>query len=104
MGNCTVTRHANKRTRKRVGIPQKAVYRNARSALERGLGYAEAKGGLKRYIGWLYSSYNGAANNIRIYNNYVYIFRDDVLITVLNLPPEHRAAATYQQRKVNHDG
>ena len=84
-----VTHHANKRMRERVGIPKRAIDRYAENALDNGLTHADCKGSLKRYIDSLYFR-NHDANNIRIYNGNVYIFHDDVLITVLKLPKKYR--------------
>ena len=94
-----VSKHANRRSRERIGIPKRAVERNARKALAHGLGYAQARGDLKDYIYWLYNRYDRNGNNIKIYNGYVYVFHDEILITVLNVPPEHRKQAKWQQEK-----
>jgi nuclear transport factor 2 (NTF2) superfamily protein len=98
-----VSRHGERRARQRVGLPKRAVERNAQRALTEGIGYREASGALRRYIGWLYESYDGNGNNIRIYGDKVWIFHDAILITVLNVPGEHRKAAKWQQRKVRQD-
>ena len=94
-----VSRHGNRRARQRVGLPKRAVDRMARKALERGIGYREATGRLKEYIGWLYEKYDGNGNNIRVYGDKVYVFHDTILITVLNVPGEHRKAAVKQFEK-----
>lgn len=98
-----VSKHGAKRARQRVGLPKKAVERNAQRALAEGIGYREATGALRRYISWLYELYDGNGNNIRIYGDKVWIFHDSILITVLNVPGEHRKAAKWQQRKVRPD-
>lgn len=94
-----VSRHGEKRARERVGLPKRAVERNAQRALTEGIGYKEASGALKRYISWLYELYDGNGNNIRIYGDKVWVFHDGILITVLNVPGEHRKAARWQQEK-----
>ena len=94
-----VSKHGAKRARQRVGLPKKSVERNAKRALTEGIGYREASGALRRYIGWLYESYDWNGNNIRIYGDKVWIFHDSILITVLNVPGEHRKAAKWQQEK-----
>ena len=98
-----VSKHGSKRARKRVGIPKKAVDRMARTALERGIGYRESTGKLRNYIGWLYEKYDGNGNNIRVYGDKVYVFHDAILITVLNVPGEHRKAARIQLEKKRSD-
>ena len=94
-----VTKHGGKRSRERLGIPKKAVDRNAMIALEKGLKHGETCGGLKRYLDWLYLKGSGEANNMRVYGDHVYLFHDEILITVLNVPPEHRKQAARLQRK-----
>ena len=80
--------------RERVGLPKRAVERNAYRALTEGIGYREASGALRRYI-----LYDGNGNNIRIYGDKVWVFHDAILVTVLNVPSEHRKAAKFQQEK-----
>ena len=94
-----VSRHGERRARQRVGLPKKSVERMAGVALTEGIGYGNACGALKAYIGWLYKRYDGNGNNIRIYGDKVWVFHDVVLITVLNVPGKHRKAAKYQQEK-----
>lgn len=98
MDDLRITRHGEKRTRQRVGIPKKAISRNAQKALDHGIGVSEATGKLKGYIEFLYAVNGGSANNIRIYNDKVYVFHNKVLVTVHNIPYEHRKQAIYQQR------
>ena len=98
-----VSKHGAKRARQRVGLPKRSVERNAQRALTEGIGYREASGALRRYISWLYESYDGNGNNIRIYGDKVWIFHDAILITVLNVPGEHRKAARFQLEKKRSD-
>ena len=98
-----VSRHGERRARQRVGLPKKSVERNAQRALTEGIGYREASGALRKYLGWLYERYNGNGNNIRIYGDKVWVFHDEILITVLNVPGEHRKAAKWQQDKKRSD-
>lgn len=99
-----VTRHGSKRVKQRVGIPKKAVERNAQKALICGIDHKHATGALQRYLAMLYNKYDGNGNNIRIYNDFVYVFHDEILITVLNLPPKYRRAALAQQRRQKSGG
>lgn len=98
-----VSRHGECRARQRVGLPKRAVERNAQRALVEGIGYLEASGALRRYLGWLYERYDGNGNNIRIYNGYVYVFHDALLITVLFVPLEYRKRAEAVQKKRRND-
>lgn len=93
-----VTRHGAARTKDRVGLSKKIADKNAQAALDCGVTHAETKGSLRRYIDGLYLS-KKAANNIRIYNHYVYIFQNNVLITVIDLPQKYRKLASQLQQK-----
>lgn len=68
-----VTRHGEKRIRKRLGLKKKSADRIAEKVLERGVTHAEAKGSLGNYMDSLFLSH-GTANNMRIYNRAVYVF------------------------------
>ena len=96
-----VTKHGNDRARERIGIPKKAVERNAQSALLFGLDQSHSTGSLRRYLAALYERYDGAAGNIRVYGNFVYVFNEEILITVLNLPTEYRRSAVAQLKRRN---
>lgn len=85
MNSVIMTNHSIQRTKDRVGLSKKIAVKNAQKALEFGITHAECKAGLKRYLDGLYLS-NGNANNMRIYHRYVYLFRDNRLITILPLP------------------
>ena len=82
-----------------MGIPKKAVERAAEKALEHGLTHAETCGGLKKYLDWLFFKAGGQPRNFRVYGDKVFIFQEKRLITVLNVPPEHRKQAARLQRK-----
>ncbi|MCL2045224.1 MAG: hypothetical protein FWG88_02415 [Oscillospiraceae bacterium] len=87
-----ITNHASDRIRERCGLPKKAVERNVKLAIEKGLTHHESNGKLRKYFEYL-SIYNGVAREIRLYSNHVYIFgKNEWLITVLPLPNEHKAA------------
>ena len=73
--------------------------RNAKNALEKGVRYEDTCGAMRRYLDYLYWRGNGCANNIRVYGDHVYLFRDELLITVLNVPPAHRKRAARMRRK-----
>lgn len=103
MAVCAVTRHAEHRTRERVGIPKKAVRRAAAKAITKGIKRTETDGGLRRYLDWLYWRGNGEANNIVVYGDKVYLFGNDTLITVLNVPTPHMKQAARLMRKRRND-
>ena len=98
-GECAVTRHAEHRTRQRVGRPKKAVRRAAAKAMTSGIRRTDTEGGLRRYLDWLYWRGNGEAVNIVVYGDKVYLFGGDTLITVLNVPAEHMKQAARLMKK-----
>ena len=84
-----VTRHSVQRAGERMGLPKKAVERQAALALVKGLRHSETNGSLNRYFTHLFFSHR-TANNIRIYNEHVFIFDEETLVTVLKLPNEYK--------------
>ena len=83
-----LTNHAEQRVKDRVGVSKKIADKVTQRALDNGIKHAETTGSLKRYMDKLYLSHRNA-NNMRIYNRKVYIFDQDVLITVINLPNKY---------------
>jgi len=84
-----ITNHGDKRIRKRLGLSKQSVDKNATKAFECGITHAEATGQLNKYISKLFllgGTKGNYADNIRIYNHYVYIFSGSTLITVMKLP------------------
>lgn len=98
----SVTNHAVKRTKERLGLSKKLAAKNAERALAEGLRHRDTGGSLYRYIESLYWK-NRTANNVRIYCNYVYIFHDSLLITVYPLPQRYRKTVDKLRRKGNSD-
>lgn len=98
MCDVVMTEHSIKRTKNRIGLSKKIANKNAQKALERGITHAESKSGLKRFLDKLYLS-NGNANNVRVYHHYVYLFRDNRLITIINLPHKFHSIADQIQKQ-----
>lgn len=84
-----VSAHGSKRIRSRCGVPKKTVNKLATEAFSSGITHGETNGSLNKYLTALYFR-NQTANNIRIYQNKVFIFSGSHLITVLNLPPRYQ--------------
>ena len=97
-----VSRHADERARKRVGVPRSAVKRMAEKALAEGVQRHETHGPLRRYLDCLYH-YNHSANNIRVWHEKVWIFSDQTLVTVLDLPRKYWARANSILKRNNGD-
>ena len=89
-----VTTHAERRTRKRLGLPKKSAGTNAERALRCGVLLEETKSSLRRFLEGAQKQHpENDANNVIIYNRSVYIFCDDVLITVFSLPRKWHSVA-----------
>lgn len=93
-----VTRHGYKRSRERLGIPKDAVKKNAEKALIYGVERHDASGPLRRYLDALFYEYC-TANNLRVFNRHIYIFCDEVLVTVMNVPYKYFDACDVAQRR-----
>ena len=93
-----VTRHATRRTRERLGIPKKAADSNAEKALNGGFHMDMAKNSLKRYLEGVCREYP-PVNNVRVYHRNIYIFNNDILITVMQLPKKYHAVSDKLERE-----
>lgn len=80
-----ITNHAKQRVKERIGLKKKQSNSIAEKALKYGICHKESKGRLKRYFNKLFASHRNV-NNIRIYNEKVFIFNNNILITVMDLP------------------
>lgn len=80
-----ITDHALKRMKERCGIHRSAAQRLSDKAYTDGISHGETNGRLNKYITALYFQ-ECTANNIRIFADKVFIFNDNVLITVIPLP------------------
>lgn len=91
MIGCTiVTKHAKERTKRVIPSKKKAV-QLAEEALEFGIKHEETTGFLNKYLTGLFF-YNKTANNIRIYKQKVFVFSNNTLITILNLPYRYHSS------------
>jgi hypothetical protein len=80
-----VTNHATQRLKERAGIGKKSSKNMAEKALERGLTHADLQGNLKKYVDGAFKR-SKSGNNFRVYGEKLYVFKDNILITVFNLP------------------
>lgn len=80
-----VTKHAKYRIKQRMGLSTTISEKIAKKALDIGIKSSDVSGGLRRYLDMLYLT-RKTANNIRIYNDKIFIFSNEILITILNLP------------------
>lgn len=80
-----ITKHADTRLKERCGFNKKAREKMAKRAFDEGIAHNETKGRLNKWVTSLYFK-NQNANNIRLYGDKAYIFCDQTLVTVLQIP------------------
>lgn len=80
-----VTKHAKERIKERCGLKEKSADRMAKIAYEKGLRHCDLTSNLKKWVDGLYFK-NRAANQIRLYGDKAYIFQNEKLITVMQIP------------------
>lgn len=82
-----ITKHAYKRMKERCGYNKVSCQRMAERAFSKGVSQSDVSGRLDRYFSQLYC-YDYSANNLRIYGEFVYVFSNYNLVTVMPLPNE----------------
>ena len=87
-----ITIHAEERIRERCGIKKKAVARYAKNAYEKGLTFDEAESRLKAYIREIEAHNDRVNSSTRLFGDNVFIFADNVLVTVFGIPHQHKPA------------
>lgn len=80
-----VTKHAKERMKERCGLNEKSVDRMAKIAYKKGLKHRDLTGNLKKWVDGQYLK-NRTANQIRLYGDKAYIFQNEKLITVIQIP------------------
>lgn len=93
-----ISHHARERGKQRAGLDAKALERTAAKALQDGLHAHETTGRLRRYLDAIAREHKTTP---RVHGNHVYFFgRENCLVTVIELPHEHRksAASTLKKR------
>lgn len=93
-----ITRHAKKRLKERCGANKSSSERLVEIAYEKGLKHCETSGRLRKWIDSL-RFYEQGANQIRVYGDKLYIFRDTRLITVLQVPNDLISIVQKQLKK-----
>lgn len=83
-----VTKHAKRRIKERMGLPRSACQRMAEKAYFEGKDENEFVGKLQACIKTKLArnKNRNSCNQIRIYGQFIYMFSDAALITVLRLP------------------
>ena len=92
MKNIIITKHASIRIKQRMGIKKKAQRKVVERAYARGIMHKDVSGRLKKYLDKTYLSHHNG-NNIRIYGDNVFLFCNNVLLTVWVLPNDFKSVA-----------
>jgi len=85
----TVTKHAGKRLKSRLGLPKKAAQRHAEMVFQAGARHRDVRGRLKRYMDKMFLQHK-TATEMRAYGQHLYLFCGSNLVTVLQLPSNMR--------------
>ena len=85
----TISKHAEMRMKERCGANKRSTQKIAEKAFKTGFTHSQTKGNLRKWVTSLYFN-NKSANNIRLYGDKAYIFTDEKLITVLQIPSNLR--------------
>lgn len=99
--NVIVTNHGKKRSKERLGIRKGIADKVASNALEYGVNRQDIQGRFRRYLDKLFWSHKNMANNLIIYNQRIFVFNGNVLITVMDIPYKFRSVANIICKKNN---
>lgn len=97
-----LTTHSKERLKERCGLPKKSVERMAQKALDDGICKDETVGALNRYIGMLWNQGKNA-DKLRIYGEYIFLFKGSVLITVMELPNRFKHKNYIKKRECDNE-
>lgn len=82
-----VSMHAAERLKERCGLNKKSMQRMAQKAFNKGIRHSQTRGRLNKWVTGLYFN-NRNANNIRLYGDKAYIFCEEILVTVIQIPTD----------------
>lgn len=80
-----MTKHADQRMKERLGIQKCSLSRVEKNALARGKSRKDYTGDMRKHLDGLYLK-RGTANNMKVYQQSVFMFEKKNLITVIKLP------------------
>lgn len=84
-----ITDHAYLRAKERLSFSPSTLDRLAPKAFSGGITHKDTKGKVNRYITKLWN-YNKSINNIRVYGEVVFLFSDNILVTLYQIPNEFK--------------
>lgn len=93
-----ITKHAEKRLKERSGISQKAADRIMDSVWQKGLSHADLRGNLRK---WVDSKrfWERNVDQIRLYGDKLYLFSEEKLVTVIQIPQDLAKEVSKQRKK-----
>jgi hypothetical protein len=90
-----ITTHAKKRAKQRMKWNKNVLQKMANKALNEGYQHSDTKGTVHRYLTKLWFDHQNA-NNMRIYGEDIFFFKDNLLITLYRMPHNIIKKAKYQ--------
>ncbi len=82
----SITKHAKKQLKRRLGLNKKCIVKIAEKAYNEGMHRHKMKGNLKRYVNQKAYIHDEACSNIICFNGILYVFNNDLLVTVYPVP------------------
>lgn len=93
-----ITNHASRRLKERGGFNKKSYQEIADRAVEKGLDHSELNGNLKKFVDGM-ACRSKSGNLFKIYSEKLFIFHDNILITVIHLPNNLKKIANKLAKK-----
>lgn len=87
--NLIITSHAYERAKERLGWDAGALEKMAKRSFSDGIKHSDTKGKLNRWLTKLWFNYK-TCNNVRIYGQNIFFFRNNILITLYQVPNEFK--------------
>lgn len=81
-----ISKHAEQRLKERNGLGKKSYNRIVEKAYDNGINHSQTKGNLNKWMSGLYNKYPRKGTEIKLYGDKAYIFVEQVLVTVLQIP------------------
>ena len=91
---CIATKHAYDRAKQRLGWKKSVLEKMMGRAIEQGFEHGQTKGRLKKHLNQLWKDYR-ICNNMRIHGEVLFVFKDNLLITVYRLDNKYISSLSY---------
>lgn len=93
-----LTEHAVLRAKQRLKINRNSLRRLSEKAYTKGIKHADTKGTLNKYITSVWAKKKNC-NNIRIFGEHLFLFSDNVLVTLYIMPSELKRFVKFYKSK-----